>query len=112
MSEKYPTQQDLLGRTFEHEWTEGKYIGVIYQVEFLSDTELLWTGLEGFPKGRSDTQQYSIKKIDTDIYQFSWLAQDGLSVTITYNFNSMHAFGVISNEKEQQVVSGVLKIIK
>ena len=109
MSEKYP---NLLGRIFEHEWTEGKYEGVIYQVEFLSDTQLRWTGMEGPPKGKSDTENYTLTKIEKDIHQFSWLAKDGLSVTITYNFNTMKAFGVVSNGEEQNVLSGILKIIK
>jgi hypothetical protein len=112
MLEKYHSQRDLLGRVFEHEWTNGKYGGVIYQVEFLSETELRWTGIAGFPKGRSDTQNYRVAKIDDDICQFSWLAKDGLSVIVTYNFDKMRAFGVVSDDKGQNVLSGILKLIK
>lgn len=112
MSEKYPAQKNLVGRVFEHKWTEGKYKGVAYQVEFLSDTELRWTGMAGFPEGQSDIQKYRMAKIDKDIYQFSWLARDGLSVAITYNFNNMHAFGVVSNNKEQNFLSGLLKLTR
>jgi hypothetical protein len=46
------SKDDLLGKTFEHEWNEG----VVYQVEFLSNSELRWTGIKGFPEGRTDTQ--------------------------------------------------------
>jgi len=103
--------ETLLGKTFEHEWITGKYKGVVFQVEFLSETELRWTGIEGAPKGESDTQNYKMVKIDDNIYQFSWLANDGLAVIVTYNFNTMTAFGVVSKE-EQEVLSGTLKVIK
>jgi len=112
MSEQYPQSKDLVGRIFENEWTHGKYKGVVYQVEFLSENELRWTGMKGFPKGESDTQKYRIAKVDKDIYQFSWLADDDLSVIITYNFNSMSTFGVVSSRKRQYVLRGILKIIE
>jgi len=112
MSEKYLSQKDLIGKTLEHEWNTGKYKGALFQVKFLTDTELRWTGLAGFPKGTSETQKYNMSKIDKEIYQFSWLADDGVSVIITYNFNTMHAFGVVAEHKEQHVLSGPLKLIK
>ena len=55
-----------------------------------------------------------MRRLDSasSIYQFSWLADDGLSVTITYNFDQFIAFGVVSNNEEQNVMSGSLKVIK
>lgn len=111
MQQTFSSGKELIGRTFEHKWTEGKHNGVIYHVKFKSPSELFWTGIEGFPKGRSDTQNYALTKISDNIFQFSWLANDGLSVSITYNFNEMRAFGVVSNNEEQNVLSGLLKII-
>ena len=108
----YNSSDDLIGKFFEHEWEEGKYTGVKYQVEFLSRNELRWRGLEGFPKGRSDTQRYDILRVDNDIYLFSWLADDGLNVSIIYNFNSMRAFGVVSSEKEHHMLSGSLRVVE
>jgi len=112
MSEKYTQNKDLIGKIFEHKWTDGKYKGVVYQVEFLSENELRWKGIEGFPKGKSDTEKYKITKIDKDIYQFSWLADDGLSVTIIYDFHNMTASAVVSSEEEKNVLRGTLRIIK
>ncbi|HIJ10849.1 TPA: hypothetical protein HA278_02210 [Candidatus Woesearchaeota archaeon] len=101
--------RDFVGTTFEHEWTEGAYTGVIYRVEFISDTMLRWTGIAGFAKGRSDIQKYTLQKINDTISQFSWLANDGLSVIITYNFVTMRSFGVISTKTEQHVLRGSLR---
>jgi len=112
MEQEINSKEDLLGRTFEHEWREGKYEGVVYRVEFLSDSELRWTGIKGFPEGRSDTQNYKLREIDQGIFQFSWLADDGLSVSITYNFNKMSAFGVVRKDNELNVLSGLLKVVK
>jgi len=109
---KIASEKDLVGRIFEHAWLEGNYAGRVYTIEFLSEKELRWKGIEGKVKGLHGTEKYTIAKISDNIFQFSWLSEDGLTVSITYNFNSMEAYGIVSNEKEHYLLKGNLKIRK
>lgn len=112
MENKIHSREDFIGKIFEHEWTDGEYKRAIYQVEFLSDSQLRWRGMAGFPKGKSDTEKYKLERINNNIYQFSWLANDGVSIKITYNFNNMTASGEVNKDEGKSILTGTLKIIK
>ena len=100
----------MKGKIFEHEWTNGKYKGVAYRVEFLSDKKLRWTGLKGFPKGKTDIEEYTLKK-NKDTINFSWLAQDGLLVNIIYDFSNNTAKATLNKNGEETLLEGIFKII-
>ncbi|MEB3766347.1 phenolic acid decarboxylase [Acinetobacter sp. MD2] len=54
--------------------------GVIYQVQYLDETTLHWTCLEGIPKGSEATETFTAQQITADVWQVNWTEKDGITV--------------------------------
>ena len=102
----------LVGRVFEHVWTEGPIVGRKYSITFRTEMELRWECLEGGSdvKGMRGWENYQLAVIGDGIYQFSWVNRtENLSVTLTYDLNTGKAFGVLINPDDHMILEGTLE---
>ena len=63
---------EFVGHTYAHKWTEGAFAGAAFEMAYLSDDKVRWTGTDGPPKGNSAVENYTYVQLGPKLHQFSF----------------------------------------
>ena len=83
------TAADLIGKTIRWTWLEGRFANSTYDNRVNADGSVWWKGLTGEEAGKEITTpaaQSTIRQVAVDIFYFSWLQDNGSTVSVAVNF--------------------------
>lgn len=101
------------GLSITYTWGKGDFEGAKYKIDYKADGTVSWKGLEGWEKGKSNTENnYYARKIANGIYTVSMLEESLWTVTLIFNTKTKKIYGCASNEKEIYKPEGVIALIE
>lgn len=101
------------GSKVVYEWTEGPFVGYVFEVDLLADGKLKWQSVDGAGKKDSATEDtYSVRELTAGVTQIAWLEAVGYTINVTVIPADGRALGIVSNNTEFYVLAGKLREVR
>lgn len=105
---------EFVGHTYRHTWVRGKYAGNAFEMAYLSDDMLRWTGLIGPSKGNSAEENYEYVRLAPSLHLivFKEVGKPArglpslIFAVFTYDFEKKVIHGVINEGPAIVVLEG------
>ena len=101
------------GSKVVYEWTEGPFVGYVFEVDLLTDGKLKWQSVDG--AGNKDSaieDTYSVRELIAGVTQIAWLEAVGYTINVTVIPAEGRAIGIVSNNTEFYVLAGKLREVR